>query len=349
MIQVRLTSLPRAGLPFNGLPFATPPLLVCLVWALAALGTPAQAAEPLSGDAPAANLPPDLSPPAATPQAVPAARHRLLVLTLKGNDVDAATVDTLMGLVTAGLGEYPELDVISREDMKNLLQLEAEKSELGCSADASCMAEIADALGAELVVFGTAGRLDNSLVLNLNLFDSREATSLGRIVVQSESAKTMPRAFRPRLRDLVGKFYASRHLTLPPFVELPPDEVTPPPSSPLPWILVAAGGAALLGGTGAVVMGAAPKLQYDDAKARIDVAEATFARDRSALDDAKAAQDDLAASRAAWNSYGFLAVDIGAALAVGGLAALSTGVVLLALEPGAPDERSGQASSGGAQ
>lgn len=288
--------------------------------------------------------PPGEKPEEKPPEVAPApARVRLLVLELKGNDVDSATVKTLEGIVTAGLSDYRELDVVSGDDLKNLLRLEAERTTVGCSEDASCMAEIADALGAQLVVFGTAGRLGGDLVLNLNLFDSVKATGLGRVVVQAEDTRRIPRKLRPRLRDLVGKFYADRGLTLPPYVELPPDpeEVT---ASPLPWVVAVGGAVAFVTGGVLAAVGAVPLLQVDGAANRIREAQDRFAAEPGALDDAKAAQADLAQARGAWNSFGWLAVDAGAALAGVGLA---SGVVgwLWAMNTDAPGEPPASVSS----
>lgn len=281
----------------------------------------APAATPAPAPAPASSAPEAASLPAPAP-----ARFRLLVLELKGNDVDEATVKTLEGIVTAGLAEYPELDVVSGDDLKNLLQLEAERASTGCSEDASCMAEIADALGAQLVVFGNAGRLGDSIVLNLNLFDSVKATGLGRIVVQAESTEKLPRKLRPKLRDLVGKFYADRGLTLPPFVELPPEPVESS-ASVVPWVVGVGGTVAALAGVAVAAVGTLPLLQYDAAKTKIVEAQGRFSSDPGALDDAKAAQVDLAQARASWNSFGWLAVDAGAALAVVGIGAGIAGLV----------------------
>lgn len=277
-------------------------------------------------------------------------RFRLLVLDFKGNDVETAVVKTLQGLVATGLAEYPELDVVSGDDLKNLVQLQAEKDSMGCSEDASCMAEIADALGAQLVVFGSAGRLGDDLVLNVNLFDTQRATGLGRIVVQGSDTTSLPRKLRPKLRDLVGKFYTQHHLTLPPYVEPPPEVAEAPAPSPLPWIVAAGGaGAFLVGGT-VLGLGLAPLLQYNDAKGRALAAEGRFATEPSALADAKAAQADLADARASWNGFGYLAVDVGAVLTGAGLVTGVAGLIWLLTDDetvpsGAPAPTAAPASS----
>src|SRR5439155_19588473 len=136
--------------------------VVVVTLTAAALDGAARAGPPVYVPPPPQEKPPPEPPPAPKPS-----RTKLLVLDLKGNDVDAATTKTIQGVVTTELAGYAELDVISGEDVKQLVQLQAEKSTMGCSDDAGCLAEIADALGAKLVVFGAVGKLSDAFVLNL--------------------------------------------------------------------------------------------------------------------------------------------------------------------------------------
>lgn len=279
--------------------------------------------------------PPPAPPPAEpTPAHVaePAARERvkLLVLDLKANDVDPNTVKTIQGIVTARLAEYPELEVISGEDMRNLVQLEAERQSMGsCSEEASCMAELADALGAELVVFGSVGALDSARVLNLNLFDSKSAMGLGRIVVQVETVNQMPRKLRPKLHDLLGKYYAKNNLTLPP---LPPEEPEPVAAvasqpfdpGPWPWVAAGVGGVLMAAGAAGAVVGYLPLATFNQRRSDVLTLEGQFNDDGkvSRIETARKAQTEMLEARDAWNSWGVIAFD-------GGIAAAATGFVLV--------------------
>jgi hypothetical protein len=281
---------------------------------------------------PAPPPPPPPVEPSPAPSAEPAARERvkLLVLDLKANDVEPTTVKTIQGIVTARLAEYAELEVISGEDMRNLVQLEAERQSMGsCSEEASCMAELADALGAELVVFGSVGALDTARVLNLNLFDSKSAMGLGRIVVQVENVNQMPRKLRPKLHDLLGKYYAKNNLTLPP---LPPEEPEPAAAvasapfdpGPWPWVAAGVGGVLVAAGAAGAVVGYLPLATFNQRRADVLTLESQFNDDGkvSRIETARKAQTEMLAARDAWNTWGVIAFD-------GGIAAAATGLLLV--------------------
>src|SRR5690349_4622531 len=107
-------------------------------------------------------------------------------------NLDENDTSLLTSMVTASLTKVQALDVISGEDVKRQLSLEAERQTLGCSNDASCIAEVTGALGARLAVYGQAGELDDkSVVLTLNLFDSQTASAAGRVVVQGKSVSAL--------------------------------------------------------------------------------------------------------------------------------------------------------------
>src|SRR5690242_2520281 len=94
---------------------------------------------------------------------------RTLVMDLKPNGIDVDTVETINGLIPVVLDENDQLDVLSGADVKQLIALEAQKQSVGCTDDSSCLADVAGALGAELVVFGNAGKLGTLFNLNINL------------------------------------------------------------------------------------------------------------------------------------------------------------------------------------
>ena len=285
-------------------------------------------------------IPPAPPEPPPAPAPKKPERTKLLVLDLKPNDVEPSTASTINGVVTSELASYPELDVVSRDDMQRLVQLQADKSTMGCSDDAGCLAEIADSLGAKLVVFGTIGKLGDAYVVNLNLFDADKAAGLGRVVVQAEDTKKLPKKLRPKVHELLGRFYSERGLTLP---ALPVEKEEPPPAvivqqepSSLPWIVAVGGGVTALVGISMAAVGVIPLVQYDDAKARVAAAERGFAKDASTLATAKTAQSDLADARNGWNSAGYLAVDGGASMAIIALPVAVWGLVWALSTPQPP-------------
>jgi hypothetical protein len=260
-------------------------------------------------------------------------RARVLVIDFKPIDVPAATASTVTGLVAAGLGTYPTLDVVSGEDVRNLIALEASRSAAGCD-DASCLAEISDALGAQLVVSGTVARLGAATVVSINLFDASKAQALGRVTTQTTRDDRLPGRIARRLHELVGPYHEQNNLVL-----RPPPEPEPGPD-PTPWVVAGVGaGIVGLGAVGAIV-GALPALSYGDAVARVQAAETRLDSDAaSAIADARQAQKDLANARDAYNSWGFLVLDAGLGIGLTGVVVGIVGAVwgLNSGEPPDPD------------
>lgn len=94
-----------------------------------------------------------------------------------------ATSGALTASITSALADKPDADVVSQEDVRKMLSLEAERAVMGCDDEASCLAEISDALGARLVVSGRLTRVDRLFQLNLSVFDSTTATVAARKTV----------------------------------------------------------------------------------------------------------------------------------------------------------------------
>jgi TolB-like protein len=297
----------------------------------------------LAASPPAVATAPTAAATTATASPTPG-RVRVLVVDFKANDVPAATAATVTGFVVASLGVYRTLDVVSGEDVRNMIALEATRSAAGCD-EASCLSEISDALGAQLVVSGAVARLGNASVVTINLFDSTRAQALGRVTTQTTRSERLPGRIARRLHELVRPYHEEHNLVL---RAPPPPEPGPDPA---PWLMAGSGaGAVVLGGVAAVV-GTLPWLSYNDASGRVIAAEDRFlAGDSGALDDARAAQTELAAARAAYNAWGFLLIDGGAVLGTLGLAAAIGGTVwgLSTAEEPDPDTPSTSMSPAGA-
>src|SRR5262249_36153810 len=105
-------------------------------------------------------------------------KPRALVLDLVGDAVGEQTRKSITGLVVVRLAKDPRIDVVSGQELKGLANLEADKQQSGC--DDSCLAEIAGAMDAQLVVNGFVGRLGSLYVVNLSLFDAKKARAIGR-------------------------------------------------------------------------------------------------------------------------------------------------------------------------
>jgi TolB-like protein len=117
-------------------------------------------------------------PPVAAPAV--ALRPRLIILPIAPEvGVDESVTKLLDDLLSVSLSRFVELDAISTSDVAELMAHEANKQALGCD-DASCMAELAGAIGARYVVSGRIGKLGARYSFTVSLFDSERAISIGR-------------------------------------------------------------------------------------------------------------------------------------------------------------------------
>ena len=78
----------------------------------------------------------------------PPKKSKMAVLDLKDKGVGAEVASLLTGIVSNRLSEIGIFEVISREDIKNMLTHEQDKILVGCS-DTGCLSEIGGALGVE--------------------------------------------------------------------------------------------------------------------------------------------------------------------------------------------------------
>ena len=132
----------------------------------------------------------------AAPPAVTAPhRPRLLVMDFRNDGVEPKTVLIIRDALTAHLSRVTNVDVLSTEDLRRTLDVEAQKAAVGCTAE-QCMAEIASALGADYIVFGNIGTLGGLLVGNMSLLDATKGTSVGRESIEVRTLEELPAAVR---------------------------------------------------------------------------------------------------------------------------------------------------------
>lgn len=229
-------------------------------------------------------------------------------------------LSTTGSIVSAELASYPDLDVIANADVRRMIELEGARQLSGCD-DTSCLAELAGALGARLVVFGSVGVLGTSTVVNLNLFDSSTAQSAGREFVELKDPAELTRVLPGRVRSLLRRTYADAGLVLP--VDSTVTSTTT--RSPLPAVLIVSGaGATVLGAAGVTVA----LLQYAQYVGRLE--DYKDARSAANLDDARSARADAIDGEKAWSSWGIPVAVAGGAVVVAGVVTAIVGTVGLA-------------------
>ena len=160
-------------------------------------------------------------------------------------DISPDKVKLLVGKLAASMGNRG-LEVITGADLRTMANLEADKAAAGCDeASASCLAEIAQALGARLVVSGQVGSLDDNIFLQLSLFDA----NAGRAVARQESRGKTLTSLADGIPELVDRLLAP--------ILGAPTSVAPPVAATAPLSpLVPAGAVTLaVGGLGALALG----------------------------------------------------------------------------------------------
>lgn len=208
----------------------------------------------------------------------PEPKKRVLVLDLKDEGVGPEVARLVGETLTVRMSGRPTLEVLSSEDVRRMVDVEAEKQMAGCNDDASCLAEIAAALGGDFVVYGTAGKLGTLHVVHLHAYDSRRARPVGREVVEA----TRPEELPAHVRAAADRLVVAIDPTAPPPQPVVVDDDMPSPSplaSPFLW-----GGAVGAGlGVAALVVGGAGALVLDGVAG--DDSGATRGADRLAARD----------------------------------------------------------------
>ncbi len=148
------------------------------------------------------------SPAEAVTPAPDAERIGILELTVIGLDktIGATAIDTLAEAI-ARTGRH---EVITRNELVAMLNAEANKQLLGCT-DTDCLAAIGAAAGVELALSGSIARLDELLVVGLQLVDVSSAAVRGRVALEYAA----PLGGLPRLLELAALrlIYPAEELT----------------------------------------------------------------------------------------------------------------------------------------
>lgn len=108
-----------------------------------------------------------------------AERRRVLVLDLTASGVESRVADVVTGSILESLSRDPRVEALGARDLKQLIELEASREAMSCDTS-SCLADLAGAMGARYVVFGTVTGLDEQVIVRLSLFDSDEARPIAR-------------------------------------------------------------------------------------------------------------------------------------------------------------------------
>ncbi|MEM6733064.1 MAG: PEGA domain-containing protein, partial [Myxococcota bacterium] len=98
------------------------------------------------------------------------ARPTVAVLDFRDAGAGPELVESVTDVVTAELADIGVFEVLSRRDLRDILEVEAAKQALGCEAS-ECLAEITGALGVANLVSGSVGRVGEQYIVSLRLSD----------------------------------------------------------------------------------------------------------------------------------------------------------------------------------
>lgn len=161
--------------------------------------------------------------------ASPGDKPKLLVLELTASGgVSRDVAVALTEAVATDIGQAGYFQVISSKEVQSLLGIERQRQMVGCSNEGSCLAELAGALGAKLVVSGSVSKLGDTFQLSLQMLDSAKAQTLSRSIRIARS----PEVLRSQLPFAIA-------------------EATGTPAPPLPSHILSYG---LMGGGAALVV-----------------------------------------------------------------------------------------------
>lgn len=299
-----------------------------------ALALCAQAQPPASPASPAPTAPTEASPAPREP------RIKLLVLDAKvanPEEIDAGQAETLTHFVAARAARFP-IDVTAMADVRDLIALEGQKQAAGCdTSSSSCLADVAGALGADLVLSTRAGKLDAVYVISLQLYDARSTGAEGRASVEAWSLAEASTKMGPALDDLLRKATGSepRETNIAPLSKKDAPSVALDDS--LRFALQVGGGVGTAVGAVLVGVGVVPALQYNAKKGDLGELTRNFNGSQAQVTEATRLHREAVEAKAAYNKLGRWGVLSGGVLIVLGGAALAAGFVLPApTEGGAP-------------
>jgi len=120
-------------------------------------------------------------------------KRPIAVLELRSRGLDADLAASLTELIVREVDRSGLFTTISLDDIRAMLQHAENSNMLGCD-DAACLAEIGGALGVELLLAGSVGRIGSTHVISMRLIDVKQS----RVLVRQE--KTV----QGEVDDLIG-------------------------------------------------------------------------------------------------------------------------------------------------
>jgi hypothetical protein len=129
-------------------------------------------------------------------------RRRIQVIDFSSAD-EPSLAQTVTKLLTVELS-HRNYDVLSSRDLAAAANVEADRQAAGCDST-SCLMEIAEAMGADLLAYGDVVRLNKTLLVTLNVFDAKAGKAVGRDQLKVADLDALPDAVAASLNQLLGE------------------------------------------------------------------------------------------------------------------------------------------------
>jgi hypothetical protein len=221
-------------------------------------------------------------------------KARVLVLELRNDSASSDAARFVRDELTTSLARAATgVEVTSIEELRRAMALEGEKQQAGC-ADESCVAEIAQAMGAEYVVFGDVAVLGALTVAHVTLQDVRAARAIARETIEVADVEALTNAARVAAKRLAAALPGGNDARISP--------------------LLVGGGVAVGAGIIGVVVGGA-----------IAAVQSSIVSDNTLIADGGPSGDEKFSAQQT-GQIGFAAAVAGASIAVGGAALVVVGL-----------------------
>jgi len=122
-----------------------------------------------------------------------------------GVGLAAGEAETFSEHVATKLSEQSGLKVITSKEIAALLGAERQKQLLGCSDGTECMAELAGALGTEVLLLGTLSKVGSGYVVTLKLVSTKEGAAFATLSERAATADDVLGVLERAANDFAAK------------------------------------------------------------------------------------------------------------------------------------------------
>lgn len=105
--------------------------------------------------------------------------RRIAVADVETTDLAPRLESIFTGALVSELRKLAAVSVVGMDEVRAVLDQEAQRQAVGACTESSCLSDVADALGAEILVTARLGRVDGSDVISFRRIDMRDGKSNG--------------------------------------------------------------------------------------------------------------------------------------------------------------------------